>query len=254
MNKKNIISFGVSTGPYSKFVNEIIDRGLRHESASICVANVHMCIEAWRDQTFAEVVNNSEIVTPDGMPLAKALQLLYGISQDRVAGMDLMPDLMEAAGVRGASIFLYGSTPEVLKRISVKIANNYPNLKMAGMISPPFRPLSTEEEQADIETINKSGANLILIALGCPKQERWMAQHKGKIKAVMIGVGGAFPVFAGLQKRAPQWMCDTSLEWLYRLIQEPRRLFKRYFITNSLFILLLAREFLKKWVGTIDKG
>ena len=157
-----------------------------------------------------------------------------------------MPDLLAVAESRNASVFLYGSTPGVLNAITQGIGKEYPDLKMAGSHSPPFRILTEEEVKEDIKRINDSGANIVLVALGCPKQEKWMARNKGKIKSVMVGIGGAFPVFAGLQKRAPQWMCDFSLEWLFRLIQEPRRLFKRYFVTNSLFLLLLAWELCRK--------
>ena len=246
MDKRLVISFGVSLGSYAEFVERIVALGLVHESADVCVANVHMCIEAWLDRDFAAIVNRADIVTPDGMPLVKALKFLHGIRQDRVAGMDLMPDLLAYAEKNQASVYLYGSTQEVLDAIAGRIAREYPDLELAGRHSPPFRLLSKEEEKEDINRINNSDANIVLVALGCPKQEQWMARNKGKVKAVMVGIGGAFPVFAGLQKRAPKWMCDCSLEWLFRLLQEPRRLFKRYFVTNSLFLLLLAWELCRK--------
>lgn len=247
MKKKKIITIGISIAPYTQFVKQIVDLALERRSSAVCIANVHMCIETWRDSTFAEIVNGSEMVTPDGMPLVNALRLLYDIKQDRVAGMDLMPDLFASAEKRKASIYLYGSTAKVQESIANKIKQEYPELRLAGGHSPPFRPLTVEEEQQDCERIIASGAHIVLVALGCPKQERWIANHKGKINAVMVGVGGAFPVFAGLQRRAPQWMCNTSLEWLYRLIQDPLRLFGRYLTTNSLFIFLLAREYLRSF-------
>lgn len=137
-----------------------------------------------------------------------------------------------------------GGSQEVLDKINSRLQQDYPNLHIAGMLSPPFRPLS-EDEQADIvTTINQSGAQIVLVALGCPKQEKWMFQHRGKVNAVMLGVGWAFIVYAGEEKRAPQWMITYSLEWLYRLGLQPKRLFKRYFCTNSLFILLMTRQYL----------
>ena len=246
VEKKKIISFGVSVGPYREFVEQIVALGLGRSSAYVCVANVHMVIEAWRDADFAGIVNGADIVTPDGMPLAKALKLLYGIAQNRVAGMDLMPSLFGEAELQGLSVFLYGSTDEVLTRVAARMRCDHPALNIAGIYSPPFRALAPEEDREVTNRINVSGANIVLVALGCPKQETWMVNHKGKINAVMVGVGGAFPVYAGLQKRAPQWMRRYSLEWFYRLCQEPRRLFRRYLVTNTLFLLLIGREMVRR--------
>lgn len=242
MRKRRVVSIDVSTAPYSGFVHTIAELGAAHISSYVCVANVHMTIEAWRSAAFADVVNGADIVTPDGMPLVKALKLLYGVEQDRVAGMDLLPALLASAAKRKLSVFFYGSTPEVLEKLRVRARREEPALEIAGSYSPPFRALSAEEESAVIERINDSGAHIVFVALGCPKQEQWMARHKGLIHAVMVGVGGAFPVYAGMQSRAPRWMQQYSLEWLFRLCQEPRRLFKRYVQTNSLFLLLLARD------------
>ena len=245
MDRKRIISIEVSSAPYREFVHAIADLGQARRSSYICVANVHMVIEAWRSAAFAVVVNAADVVTPDGMPLAKSFRLLYGIEQDRVAGMDLLPDLIAEAERRGLSLFFYGSTEEVLEKIRARIRREHPGVKIAGTYSPPFRLLSEEEEQAVVERINNSGAHIVVVSLGCPKQEYWMARQKGRIISVMVGVGGAFPVYAGTQQRAPEWMRQWSLEWLFRLGQEPRRLFARYLVTNTLFVLLLAKEFAK---------
>lgn len=245
MKKRRVVSLDLSTGPYQVFVEQIVLLGEQRTTSYVCVANVHMCIEVWQNPDFDSVVNNADIATPDGMPLAKSLKLLYGIDQERVAGMDLLPDLITEAEKRGLSLFFYGSTDEVLEKITARIGREHPGAKIAGAYSPPFRPLSDDEEQAIVKRINDSGANLVMVALGCPKQEMWMARHKGKINAVMVGVGGAFPVYAGTQDRAPQWMQQCSLEWLYRLYQEPRRLFKRYVVTNSLFLFLMTWTLVK---------
>jgi N-acetylglucosaminyldiphosphoundecaprenol N-acetyl-beta-D-mannosaminyltransferase len=143
-------------------------------------------------------------------------------------------------------VFLYGSTPKVLEKIKDRIRSRYPGAIIAGAISPPFRELNETEIKEHIQQINESEAHYVLVALGCPKQEKWMATNYNSINAVLLGLGGAFPVAAGLQKRSPAWMQKLSLEWMYRLIQEPRRLFKRYFYTNTLFLWLLAKELLKK--------
>lgn len=250
--KKRLITIDVSTAPYLSFVVNILVTAGQQESSYVCVANVHMLIEAYKDPQFESVVNNADIVTPDGMPLAKGLKLLCGINQDRVAGMDLLPDLLSNAEKDGLKVFFYGGTPEMQKTTEEYVGKTYPRLKTTGFHSPPFRPLTQEEEQEVIQTINDSETNLVFVALGCPKQERWMASMKGRINACMIGIGGALPVMVGLQKRAPQWMQKFSLEWLYRLYQEPGRLWKRYLYTNSLFLILFAKEYFR--VKVLKKG
>jgi N-acetylglucosaminyldiphosphoundecaprenol N-acetyl-beta-D-mannosaminyltransferase len=140
------------------------------------------------------------------------------------------------------SVAFYGGTQTMLDKTKDHITRNYPGLHIAAMYSPPFRPLTTDEEDTVIEIFHDSGAALIFVVLGCPKQEKWMASMKDKIAAVMVGIGGALPVFVGIQKRAPRWMQNSGLEWFYRLMQEPGRLFKRYATTNSLFICLVLKS------------
>ena len=244
MKKRKIIKTLISSGRYETFINNILDLSQNSNSSYVCISNVHMTIEAYLDKEFSKIVNNANIATPDGMPLAKAMKILYDVNQDRVAGMDLMPDLMKRSETKGLSIFLYGSTAKVLKTITSKAKIEFPNLKLY-VYSPPFRTLS-EEEKDDIATmINGYNPDFVFVALGCPKQEKWMAENKNKIHSCMIGLGGAFEVYAGLKDRAPQWMQDYSLEWLYRFGQEPKRLWKRYLVTNPLFIGLLLMQFVQ---------
>lgn len=243
--KYKLISINISNFQYIEFVNRILSLGLVKSSSYVCVANVHMLIEAYRDPEFAEVVNDANLITPDGMPLAKGIELLYGHKQERAAGMDLLPDLIMGCQKQGISVFFYGGTQKMIDKTAAFCVENYPFLKVAGLISPPFRQLSVEEENGYIEQINSSGAGFVFVALGCPKQEKWMASMKGRINACMIGIGGALPVMVGIQKRAPQWMQNSGLEWGFRLIQEPRRLFGRYFKTNTIFIYLFIKEFIK---------
>lgn len=245
MQKCKLLDINLTLGLYQTFIDRIVELAKNRVSSYVCIVNVHSCIEAYNDKAYAEVVNNADIATPDGMPLVKGLKWLYGIEQEKVSGPDLMPVLLKQAEEKNLNVFFYGSTDEVLQILKLKSEQLYPNLKIAGMISPPFRKLSNEEIQRDIDLINDSEANLVFVALGCPKQERWMAEMKGKINAVMIGVGGAFPMLAGIEKRAPLWMQKNMLEWLYRLMQDPKRLFKRYAITNSLFIYLLTKDKIK---------
>ncbi|GAB4043909.1 WecB/TagA/CpsF family glycosyltransferase [Spirosoma litoris] len=244
--KRKIISINVTCQSYSDFVQKLTSLAAAKSSSYICVANVHMCIEAYKDKAFAAVVNGADIITPDGMPLVKALRLLYGIDQDRVAGMDLLPDLLKESENRKISVFFYGGTQTMLDKTADYCKKHYPALQLAGFISPPFRALTTSEEEEYINHINASKAGFVFVALGCPKQEKWMAAMKGKINASMVGIGGALPVMVGMQKRAPDWMQKASLEWLYRLGQEPKRLFKRYAVTNTMFIVFLFKQWLFK--------
>lgn len=241
--RKKIITLDVSIGNYNQFIDQIIQYSENRESSYVCVSNVHMCIETYFDPNFAKEVNSANLVTPDGMPLAKAIRLIYGIKQDRVAGMDLMPDLIKKAEEKNLGVYFYGGTSEMVMKTKSFISMNYSKLKETHYYSPPFRELSENEEFEIVKMINDSGANILFVALGCPKQEKWMASMKGKINACMIGIGGALPVLIEMQKRAPMWMQKMSLEWVYRLMQEPRRLFRRYFVTNTLFIFL----FVKQW-------
>ena len=242
---KKVISLSLSKGRYSEMIDEIVDLSCSKISSYVCVANVHMAVMGFQDRSYASMVNKAELVTPDGMPLVWALKLLYGIKSERMAGMDLLPDLLSKAEKLQIPVYFYGGTNQMLNKTSYYLQSKHPELKIAGMYSPPFRFLKPEEEEKVIERINKSGAGLVFVILGCPKQEKWMAAMKGRINSVMIGIGGALPVMIGLQKRAPGWMQKKGLEWLYRLCQEPRRLFKRYAVTNSLFVFFLLREFVK---------
>jgi N-acetylglucosaminyldiphosphoundecaprenol N-acetyl-beta-D-mannosaminyltransferase len=204
-----------------------------------------MFVEALKDNHFSQVVNSAGLVSPDGKPLCIALKWLYGISHERASGMDLIPVLLEKAEAEKLKVGFYGYTEEGLEIVKEKCQSLYPKLNEPLLISPPFRKLTEVEQDAYIKMIHVAEINLLFVALGCPKQEKWMADMKGKINTCMIGIGGALPVFAGLQKHAPKWMQNTSLEWLCRLLQEPRRLFKRYFITNSIFIYVIIKEKLK---------
>jgi len=237
-----IVSLQITTNSFNNIENQICTFASNYQSSYVCVANVHMSIEGYRDKGYSEIVNQADIATPDGMPLVWALRLLYGIKQERVAGMDLLPSLLEKAEEMQLGVYFYGGTPELQTSTEDFVSRQYPNIKIKHFESPPFRALTEQEEIECINRINASGAHLVFVALGCPKQEKWMAHMKGKINACMLGIGGALPVLVGVQKRAPKFMQKYGLEWLYRLAHEPRRLFKRYLYTNSLFILLLLKQ------------
>lgn len=242
MEKRKLFCIDFSLGSYKTFIGELISLAKKGGSSYACVAGVHILYESNKSPEYANIINNADIVTPDGEPITWAFRWLYGIKQERVAGMDLLPDLLEAAEKENVSVGFYGGTDDMLKKAGKYIEKKHPLLTVAKMYSPPFRPLNSEEETAIISMFNESGAEMIFVVLGCPKQEKWMDNMKNKIHALMVGIGGAVPVMIGLQKRAPRWMQKAGLEWLFRLGQEPKRLFKRYMRGNSLFIYLLLKE------------
>ena len=206
----------------------------------ICVSNVHTTIMAHDNPAYRNVQNSAAIALPDGKPLSVVSRKRGYTEAERVTGPDLMGELF--ARENGLKHFFYGDKEETLQILQQKLKEKYPDIPIAGMISPPFRSLSQEEEKAYIQQINDSGADIIWIGLGAPKQENWMYEHQGMFQGVMIGVGAGFSYHAGLIKRAPEWMQKMSLEWFYRLMQDPVRLFKRYFTTNLKFMLLEAKD------------
>lgn len=240
----NIIGSPVNASPFETQINVILEWAMSKVSKFVCVANTHMLVEAYRHPEFSSVLKNADLVTPDGMPLVWMLRLIKARTHNRVAGMDILLSLCKLAPLRDISIFFLGSEPAILEKMKEKLERDFPNLRIAGMEPLPFRPLTRIEDEAIIEKIHNSGAGIVLVALGCPKQEYWMNQHKDKIQAVMVGLGGAFLVFAGIQKRAPHWVRNLGLEWLYRLIQEPQRLSSRYTTTIPAFIWLAIKQLL----------
>jgi N-acetylglucosaminyldiphosphoundecaprenol N-acetyl-beta-D-mannosaminyltransferase len=245
MKKIDLFNIRLSTGGYKEFIRDILFTAQGNNSAYACLVNVHMLIEAKRDIDFQHELDNARLLLPDGKPLGWALKLLYGIKQDRVAGMDLLPDLIAEAEMQNLPVFFYGGTQDLLDKTKQFLEKNYPRLPLAGFYSPPFRNMNEEEETAVVKMINDSGAHIVFVVLGCPKQENWMGHMKDHINAYMIGVGGALPVLIGNQKRAPKWMQRYGLEWFFRLSQEPGRLFKRYAVTNTLFIILLLKNYVQ---------
>jgi len=239
---RNVIGFPVTALPFESQIQVTLTWAKQRLSRFVCIANVHMLIEAHQSSEFASVLRSADLVTPDGMPLVWMLKLMGASKQDRVAGLDVLEATCRLASQEGVSVFFLGSQDEILKRMRSRLEREFPNLKIAGMESLPFRPLTQSEDEAIVQKLNESGAGLVFISLGCPKQERWMADHCGKIQAVMIGLGGAFPVYAGIHKRAPQIVRSLGFEWLYRLIQEPRRLWGRYSSTIPVFLWLAFKQ------------
>ena len=207
------------------------------ESRYVCICNAHSVVTATREVDFGRIVEQADMATPDGAPVAWMLRKLGFGAQQRLNGPDLMWKYCGLAAERGESIYLYGGAAETLKILQQRLLFCFPGLQIVGAYSPPFRVATPEEDLADTARINASGAGTVWVSLGCPKQEQWMAAHRGMVNAVMIGVGAAFDYHAGTIRRAPLWMQQAGFEWLHRLLSEPRRLWRRYFVTNTLFIL-----------------
>ena len=202
----------------------------------ICVSNVHTTILSYEDSEYRAIQNGGVLAIPDGGPLTFVGRKRGAMNMQRTTGPDYMGEILNMSVKKGWKHFFYGSTKETLDKLKFEILRKYPGLIIAGMYSPPFRPMTEEEDQKIIKSINSTGADFIWVGLGAPKQEKWMAEHQSKLCGLMVGVGAAFDYFGGNIKRAPAWMQKSNLEWLYRLWQDPKRLFKRYFVTNSKFI------------------
>lgn len=202
----------------------------------MCVSNVHTTVTAYENSEYSTVQNRGIMAIPDGGPLSFIGQKRGYKNMQRITGPSYMEEIMQCSVKKEYRHFFYGSTEVTLERLRVKLKEKYPEIQIVGICSPPFRPLTSKEDKEIIEQINKANPDFIWVGLGAPKQEKWMAVHQGKVNGFMIGVGAAFDYLSGNIKRAPKWMQTHSLEWLYRLLQEPKRLFGRYIYTNTKFI------------------
>lgn len=225
-------------------VARIAQWAARRESRVVCLCNAHSVVTAAQDAGFMGVIQRADLATPDGAPVAWMLRRKGASTQRRISGPDLMLDYCAHAAASGQAVYLLGSTPDTLARLQQRLHQRWPTLQIAGAASPPFRPLSKAEDTQIVQAINASGAGTVWVSLGCPKQEQWMDAHRGRVQAVMIGVGAAFDFHAGTVSRAPLWMRHNGLEWLHRLATEPRRLWRRYAVTNTAFMFLAARQLL----------
>ena len=223
------------------------------QSSYIVAANVHVVMLAYWQPAYDHILSKATLITPDGMPLVWGIRLLKGNQQSRVYGPDLMLAWCGRAAKAGLSVYLYGSTKDTLTKLSQNLKSKFPELIIAGMHSPPFRPLTVVEEAEDAKRINDSRASVVLVGLGCPKQEEWMYRQLGQVNAVMIGVGAAFRFHSGEVQQAPKWMRERGLEWLFRLIEEPKRLWKRYASTNLAFIVLFSFQIIQQETKKIQK-
>jgi len=241
----DILGMRVDATSYEDAVHRALDWARRMKSRYICAANVHMVMEAYDSRDFLRAVNCADLVTPDGMPLVWGLRLLGVRRQERVCGPHLTLHLLDRAAQEGIPVGFYGGGPEVLDKLVRVARGRFPGIRIAYAYSPPFRPMTREEDATVVEEINASGVRILFVALGCPKQEQWMHHHKDRLQAVQIGVGAAFDFIAGTKRQAPSWMMHIGLEWLFRLMTEPRRLAGRYVRHNPRFLFLFAGQLLR---------
>ena len=202
----------------------------------LCVSNVHTTVMAYEDEEYCAVQNGGVMAIPDGGPLSAVGRRRGCAQMERITGPDYMARILEISVGKGYRHYFYGSTQKTLDKLRQRLAKDYPGIQIVGMFSPPFRLMTEEEDTAFVEKVNEAKPDFLWVALGAPKQEKWMAVHQGAVCGFMVGVGAGFDYFAGNIKRAPRWMQRLNLEWLYRMMQEPGRLFKRYWHTNLKFI------------------
>lgn len=224
---------------------EIIQKSKSGYGGYVCVANVHMVTTARRNEKLRKIMEKSFLVTADGLPLVWVLKQSGFKEAERITGTDLTLKLCEAAADEGMPVYFYGGYPETIKTLKAFIAKRFPNLNVVGYESPPLLPLQPEIDQDVVSRIIKSGARIVFVGLGCPKQEYWMAEYTSHLSGVLIGVGAVFDFLSGTCQRAPLWMQKCSLEWLHRLVTQPGRTWKRYAITNPMFVWLVLKEWLK---------
>jgi N-acetylglucosaminyldiphosphoundecaprenol N-acetyl-beta-D-mannosaminyltransferase len=240
----DIIGARVDFTSYIDATRQVLRWSQVGESRYVCAANVHVLMEARDSLEYNQVINSADLVTPDGMPLVWMLRLKGHPDQQRVYGPTLMLHVLEAAARENVTVGFYGSSPEVLHSLLERMQKRFPSLQVVYSFSPPFQEMSQEEDEEIVKSINASSARILFVGLGCPKQEKWMADHRGKINAVMLGVGAAFDFHAGLKSQAPAWMQKIGLEWFYRLVTEPRRLWRRYLYHNPRFVFLAVLDLL----------
>jgi N-acetylglucosaminyldiphosphoundecaprenol N-acetyl-beta-D-mannosaminyltransferase len=244
--KVPLFGVGISVTDYSGASAAILEAARLKRSYAVSALATHGLTEAARQAEFGRQVNSIDLVTPDGQPVRWAMNLLHGTAlSERVYGPDLVAAVCAAAAQEGMSIYLFGSTAETCRIVAEELPGRYPGLRIAGLQPDRFRDATLDEDAEDVRRIIESGADIVLVGRGCPRQERWVALHRGLVPAPMLAVGAAFDYIAGNLSRPPAWMQRAGLEWLFRLCMEPRRLFRRYLVHNSLFCLLLAREVLQ---------
>jgi N-acetylglucosaminyldiphosphoundecaprenol N-acetyl-beta-D-mannosaminyltransferase len=245
LESRTIVGVRVDATTYEDAAGRIVEWAKSGESRYVCVAAVNNVMQAHDGEVFRRVMNGADLVTPDGMPLVWGLRALGLRDATRVYGPDLTPVVLDAAAAAGVTVGFYGGTPEVLRSLLQLVRKRWPELRVAYAYSPPFRSATAAEEADTIRAINQSGAQILFVGIGCPKQEIWMSRHRGRVRAVMVGVGAAFDFLAGTKRQAPRFMQKTGTEWIFRLLAEPRRLWKRYLRHNPRFVALFGAQLIR---------
>jgi N-acetylglucosaminyldiphosphoundecaprenol N-acetyl-beta-D-mannosaminyltransferase len=227
---------------YPSATAQILEWVRQGTPAYVCIATVHMVMEAYDAPDYQRMVNGAGLVTPDGVPLVWSLRMLGHPDATRVYGPDLTPELLRAAAAHGIPVAFYGGSPKVLRTLVERADREFPGLRVVYAKSPPFRPLTAAEDDEVVRGLRASGARIVFVGLGCPKQERWMAEHCSRLDAVLLGVGAAFDFLTRAKPQAPRWMMRFSLEWIFRFATEPRRLWRRYLKHNPRFLVLFALQ------------
>lgn len=226
-------------------VVKVIELSKKNMAAYVCVSNVHMCIESFNSVDFRSVVNQADWVIPDGRPIYWAQKLLGYSGASQVRGQDIMLMLCKLSGEKALNIGLFGgSSDQVLARVVAELKNKYPDVRLNYFYSPPFREMDSCENAELVRAIHEANVDVLFVGLGCPKQERWMAEHKANLNCVMLGVGAAFDFIAGSKRHAPRWMQKIGMEWFFRFLSEPFRLYRRYLTQNPKFIYHFSRQWL----------
>lgn len=245
MRTREILGVNVAISSYEEVIRRTIAWAVADESRAVLYANVHMVMEARDRADFRATLNAADMVNSDGMPLVWALQAMGERTAKRVYGPDATRVLLGAAEDAGIPVGFYGGDQSTLAGLLEKARRSHPQLQIAFAKSPPFRRLSPCEDEEIVRAISASGARILFVGLGCPKQEKWIMEHRGRVSAVMHGVGAAFDFIAGTKPQAPRWMMRSGLEWLFRLASEPRRLADRYLRNNPRFVLIFFQEWVR---------
>ena len=256
--RKKIIKTYVDVISFDEVIMKIVNWAEKRESRYVSIMNSDVVVKSWLNISYREITNSSDLGTPDGAPLAFVLRLYGYLNQKRITGPDLMENLIPILITKNLKILFYGSTNKVLEKISSKIKKSYPNAEIY-FKSPPFRKLNDSEEDEIDNFIKKINPHIIFVGLGCPKQDIWIYEKKKLINSVFIGNGAAFDFYAGTTKRAPSYMQNNGLEWLYRLYKDPKRLIIRYFICFIFFPIGLFISIFLSFIKDIkvlifDKG
>ena len=227
--------------------NFVEDAILKKQKKYICVCPISTIMECKKNEQVLESVNRADLATPDGMPVVWLGRAQGYKNIKRVYGPELMQEICGISGKSGYRNYFYGSTSDVLVKLGKKLNEKYPGLIIAGSFSPPFRALTGEEDNRIVEEINRSNSDIVWVGLGSPKQDLWMYEHRDKINApILVGVGAAFDFLAGVKPQAPRWIRNNGFEWLFRLVTEPKRLWRRYLLDYPLFIYYLLIELIFK--------